>query len=299
MVTTPVLGPGDLVLCSGTVPRATPFRERLEAASAAGFAGISLWGRDYGAARLEGYGDADLKAMVADHGLAVAELDPAWWWTPGARRVRIPPEYDPVDIFRYDEDEMLRLGELFGARSINAAEVLGGQWTKEEAAAGFAELCDRAADRGLLVHLEWLGWSRVPDLATALDIVRLAGRPNGGVCVDTWHCARTGTTAAQLRAVPGETVLSVQINDGPAAAEDDLLDATLHHRRLPGQGEFDLAGYLGALDGIGARAPVGVEVFSDDLHARGATAAATMAAEAARRLLHAGNGGGVGDGTVR
>jgi sugar phosphate isomerase/epimerase len=280
-----VLGPADLVLCSGTLPRATPFLDRLRAASAAGFAGISLWGRDYGAARDEGHSDADLRSMVDDHGLAVAELDPAWWWTPGARDVHIPPAADPVDIFRYDEDALMRIGELFGARSINAADVLGGHWSVEEGAEGFAALCDRAASHGLLVHLEWLAWSKVPDLEVALEIVRLADRPNGGLNIDLWHCARTGATATQVGAVPGQRILAIQVDDGPAAAEENLVDATLHHRLLPGDGELDVLGYLQALRATGSPAPIGVEVFSDALHALGPDAAASLAADAVRRLL--------------
>ncbi len=174
--------------------------------------------------------------MLDDHGLVVAELDPAWWWTPGADGVHIPSDLDPVDIFRYDEGELLRIAELVGARSINAADVLGGRWTVEEGAAGFARLCDRAAEHGLLVHLEWLAWSKIPDMATALETVLLAGRPNGGINVDMWHCARTATDPARLGDLPAGLILAVQIDDGPAAAEDDLVEATLHARRLPVRG---------------------------------------------------------------
>jgi sugar phosphate isomerase/epimerase len=279
------LGPDDLVLCAGTLPRQTPFAERLEAATAGGYAAISLWGRDYRAARDEGYKDADLAPMIADHGLAVAELDPAWWWTPGAGDFSIPPELDPVDVFRYDEAELFRIAEVVGARSLNAADVLGGGWGIEEGAAAFAALCDRAAEHGLLVHLEWLAWSKIPDLAGAWDVVRLADRRNGGLNVDMWHCARTGTTPDDLRGLPGDRVLAVQVDDGPAEPEDDLVDATLHRRLLPGAGAFDLVGYLGALAAIGVSCPTGVEVFSDDLHALGPLEAARRAAEATRDVL--------------
>ena len=122
---------------------------------------------------------------------------------------------------------------------------------------------------------------------TALEIVTLADRPNGGLNIDTWHCARTGTTTAQLGAVPADRLLAIQINDGPAVAEDDLVDATLHHRLLPGEGDFDLTGCLRALSEAGSRAPLGVEVFSDELHSRGPEEAARLAGEAARRLLDA------------
>lgn len=279
------LGTGDLVLCSGTVARATPFRDRLEAASAAGYAAVSLWGRDYQSARDEGYSDADLVALLDDHGLAVAELDPVWWWTPGADRFSIAPELDPIDVFRFGEADLFRIAELFGARSLNAADVLGGDWGVADAAASFAGLCDRAAEHGLLVHLEWLAWSRIADLATALEVVTAADRPNGGLNVDTWHCARTGTTAADLLAVPGERVLAIQVDDGPAEPEADLVEATLHRRLVPGAGAFDLPGYLRALRAIGADVPIGVEVFSDDLHALGPTEAARLAADATRALL--------------
>jgi sugar phosphate isomerase/epimerase len=278
------LGPEDLVLCSGTLPRATPFLERLQAAVAGGYAGLSLWGRDYAAARHEGYGDAEIAALLADHGLVVGELDPAWWWTPGAASFRVPPELDPIDVFRFDESELLRIAGVVGARSLNAADVLGGTWSIEEGAQAFAALCDRAAEVGLLVHLEWLAWSRVPDLETALQIVQLADRPNGGINVDAWHCARTGTTVEELLSVPAGRVLAIQVDDGPAAPEEDLIDATLHRRLLPGEGDFDLTGYLGALRTIGAEAPVGVEVFSDDLHSLGPAEAARRAAAATRAV---------------
>ncbi len=280
-----MLGPDDLVLCSGTLARETPFRERLDAAAGAGYRGVSLWGRDYQAALDEGYSDADLVALLDDHGLAVAELDPVWWWTPGAESFSIPPELDPIDVFRFGEAELFRIGEVLGARSVNAADVLGGDWGVADAADRFAALCDRAAEHGLLVHLEWLAWSRIPDLATALEVVTLADRPNGGLNVDMWHCARTGTTAADLGSVPAGRVLAIQVDDGPAEPEEDLVEATLHRRLLPGAGSFDLHGYLGALRASAVRAPVGVEVFSDDLHALGAAEAAGRAARATRALL--------------
>jgi sugar phosphate isomerase/epimerase len=280
------LGPGDLVLCSGTMPRHTPFLTRLEAAVSAGYSALSMWGRDYRAARNEGHSDADVVSMIADHGLAVAEIDPAWWWTPGAEGFRVPDELDPVEVFRYDQAELFRIAELVGARSLNATDVLGGRWSVEEGAAAFAALCDRAAEHGLMVHLEWLAWSRIPDLATAWEIVRWADRPNGGLNVDMWHCARTGTTGEDLLAIPGDRVLAIQVDDGPARPEEDLVAETLHRRLLPGDGEFDLVGYLSALRTVGAAAPVGVEVFSDDLHALGPLEAARRAADATRHVLN-------------
>ncbi len=275
----------ELVLCSGTLPRTVPFAERVAAAARAGFAGISLWGRDYAAARAEGLSDEDLRVMLGDHGLYVAELDPAWWWLPGASEVSIPPSLDTEDVFRFGEEDLFAVADALGARSLNAVDVFGGQWSVEDAAEEFAGLCRRAGDHGLLVHLEWLPWSKIPDLATATEIVRLADRRNGGLNVDAWHLVRAGDTPADLAKVPGELVLGVQLDDGPGAPEADLVHATLHDRLLPGEGEFDLAGIVGALRATGTAAPIGVEVFSDSLHAVPADEAAQRAAERTRRVL--------------
>jgi sugar phosphate isomerase/epimerase len=279
------LGPDSLVLCSGTIPRDTSFRARLKAAADAGYNAVSLWGRDYDRARRDGHSDAEMRTMLDDDGLVVAEVDPAWWWTPGATEITIPAELDTMDVFCHGENDLLRMAEAMGARSLNAADVFGGRWSVDEGAEAFATLCDRAAEHGLLVHLEWLAWSRIPDVQTAWDVVRVADRPNGGLNIDTWHCARTGTTADDLRALPGERVLAIQLDDAPQRAEDNLIDATLHDRMVPGEGELDLAGYLGALRDIGVSCPVGVEVFSDALHASGPGVAARTAADATRKVL--------------
>jgi sugar phosphate isomerase/epimerase len=281
------LGPGDLVLCSGTLSREVSFPARLEAAVAGGYAGISLWGRDYWAARRVGLSDADIRLMLSDHGLAVAEIDPAWWWLPGASDVQIPVEADREEVFRYGEAELFRIAEVVGARSLNAVDVFGGDWGLDEASERFAALCDRAAEHGLLVHLEFLPWSRIPDVTTAWEVVRGADRPNGGVAVDSWHWFRGGGDEAVLRSIPGERILGIQLSDGPAAAEPNLIHATLHERRLPGDGEFDLRALFSLLDEIGASAPIGLEVFSDDLHAMPPSEAAVRVADAARKLLSA------------
>jgi sugar phosphate isomerase/epimerase len=281
------LGGDDLVLCAGTLPRETPWIDRLAAAASAGFTGLSVWARDYAAARQDGCSDSDLRAQLADHGLAVAELDPAWWWTPGDVDVSSLVAIDDMEVFRFGEAEMFAIADALGARSINAADVLGGRWGVDEAAEAFAGLCDRAAEHGLLVHLEFLPWSRIADLTTAWEVVRRAGRPNGGLALDAWHWFRSDTPSdvATLRTIAGDKVLAIQLDDAPAQAEPKLMSATLHERLLPGEGAIDLTALLGTLRDIGAAAPIGVEVFSDALHALGPFEAAQRAADATRAVL--------------
>src|SRR4029077_8050861 len=106
-----------------------------------------------------------------------------------------------------------------------------------------------------------------------------------GIAIDSWHFTRSNGDLDELRALPGTLVKSVQLNDGPLAPEADMMEATLHERRLPGDGEFDLTGLIAALDAIGADAPFGVEVFSDELDALSPADAARRAAIATRRVI--------------
>jgi sugar phosphate isomerase/epimerase len=279
------LGAADTVLCSGTLGAGISFRERLAAAQAGGFSGLSLWGRDYQAARDEGLSDQDIRLLLADHGMSVAELDPAWWWLPGASDIRIPPEFDEERIFGFAERELFGVADAVGARSLNAVDVFGGTWSLDAAAAAFAGLCDRAAEHGLLVHLEFLPWSRVPDLATAWRVIRGADRPNGGLMLDAWHYFRSGPDSTLLRSIPGASILGVQLSDAPAAPESEPLQATLHARLLPGQGELALPTLLTDLRATGTGAPLGVEVFSDALHALPPEEAGRLAGLALRAVL--------------
>jgi sugar phosphate isomerase/epimerase len=162
--------------------------------------------------------------------------------------------------------------------------VFGGPWSLDEAAAAFARLCDRAAEHGLLVHLEFLPWSRIPDLATAWQVVHAADRPNGGIMLDAWHYFRSAPDGALLRSIPGSSILGVQLCDAPAVPETNPLHATLHERLLPGDGELALPTLLADLEATGTDAPLGVEVFSDALHALPPEDAGRLAGVAVRRV---------------
>ena len=253
------LGRNSLVLCSGTLgatrASANGWRWRPPPGSTPSRCGAATIDR----AQSEGHSDDEMRTMLADHGLVVAEVDPAWWWTPGAPDDRAQPGRASTlwTSFATARTSCWPWRKLVGARSLNAAEVLGGTWGIEEGAQAFAALCDRAAEHGLLVHLEWLAWSRVPDVSTALEVVRRAGRPNGGLNVDTWHCARTGTTPDDLRALPGDGCSAIQLSDVPCAAEENMIDETLHRRRCPGRASSTSPATCSALRTPGCAAPSG------------------------------------------
>jgi len=57
----------------------------------------------------------------------------------------------------------------------------------DETSAGLAAICDRAAEHGLLAHIELLPFGGIPDLNSARSIGEAADRPNGCLTIDSWH----------------------------------------------------------------------------------------------------------------
>lgn len=273
------LGPADLVLCAGTLARAS-LPERIEAAVAGGYRGLSLFPSDVRRARAEGLDDATLRSLLADHDLLIAELDPLMSWLPGV---------DPgTGRFATSEDECYAIAESIGARSINCVVFSPTPVPQDVLVGSFAALCDRAADHGLLIHLEFMPWTQIATVLDALAIVRAADRPNGGIMFDTWHHFRGPLTNADLVAqVPAERILAVQLNDAPRRAEPNLVEETLNRRLVPGDGDIDLREVLRFLRDGGSPAPLGVEVFCEALLPLKPVDAAVRCAEGVRRVLAA------------
>jgi sugar phosphate isomerase/epimerase len=269
------LGRDDLVLCSGTI-RAASFAHTVSAAGAAGFQGVSLYYDEYAIARAEGWSDADLRALLDDNGVAVAEIDGRMDWLPGDHGA--PGVADFVAAAGALEARSMTVLEVHG-RSIGTDVPL------DVAAEAFAAVCDRAADHDVLVHLEYFPWSGIPDFSVAHDIAETAGRTNGGVMVDVWHHVR-GRDAGRLD-FGGQcaSVLAVQVSDVAAVPHGDVRVETLHHRLLPGQGVGDIAILLQALRDQGCTAPMEVEVYSDVLSRLPPADAARRAGCALRDVL--------------
>lgn len=269
----------DLVLCSGTL-LGHPLRAKIRAAAAADYAGITLWPDDVAQARSEGLADVDIRALLADHDQVVVDMDPLLDWTPEAR-----PKPGEALVAVTPEAEFYTIAEAFGARSLNVVQGFGRTLDLDRAAEDLAGVCDRAREHGLVVTVEFLPWSGIPNASVALDLVRRCGRANATVLVDTWHWFRGGADLALLEALPGAKIGSVQLNDAPATAAENLMLESMQDRRMPGEGAIPIADVVRTLDAIGSRAPIGVEVFHES-HARlDPNDVALRAAEATRRVL--------------
>ena len=77
--------------------------------------------------------------------------------------------------------------------------------------------------------------------------------------------SKLGIAPDDLRRIPVEYLSWVELSDGRLDDMDDLVDETVNHRELPGEGEFDVRGYVEVCRDHGYPGPWGVEVLSEEL----------------------------------
>ncbi len=250
----------DLVFCSSAMP-GIPLLDRLGPVSAAKFTALSLMPSDVWALEETGMAASEIATRIADAGLKVAEMDCTACWMP---RQRTQGDGGDLSLLLrgLTMGKVVDTAARVGAASVVAVDIADTLPPLEEAAAGFASLCDYAAQHGLRAHIEFLPVGGIQTLAQAWAIVSAAGRPNGGLTIDAWHFFRSGSTLEQLARIPGDRIYTVQLCDAPATPQEDLWSELMTARLLPGEGNLDVVGLVRTLDAIGSTAPFGVEVFN-------------------------------------
>ncbi len=124
-------------------------------------------------------------------------------------------------------------------------------------------LAERAAEHGIRIAYEALAWGRhVDTYLHAWRIVRMAGHPNLGTCLDSFHILSRGSDPGGIEAIPGDKIFFLQLADAPLLAMD-VLQWSRHYRCFPGQGGFDLAGLLAHVLRTGYAGPLSLEIFND------------------------------------
>lgn len=289
----------DLLLPGATLGH-PPLLDHIRLAAGNGFAGLSIRTADYMQALAEGSTAEQIRARIVDAGLLVADIDCI---------APILGSGEPGgEFYGATEDDVLRCAEALGARSVNLIlqknreDSASGAPTPdtheavvEAAAADAARVADRAADIGVLVHLEPIPFMPIKDAVTALEVVAEADRSNLGLQIDAWHHFRgpipvpaTPEAMAESCGVffsfPGQRIFAIQVCDaGPPQGRP--FEDTMKRRLFPGAGEFPLATLIATLRLIGCQAPISVEVFSDPLPPDQQETRARQAAETARSLI--------------
>ncbi len=233
--------------------------DRCAQAREVGFSGIGIWHADLQHV-LETRSLAEMKKVFDDNGLQHLELEFLMDWF-----------LDPGDERRAASDAtrelLLAAAGALGAHHIKIGNIPGTPCGIPRLAERFGELCAEAAERtDAKIVYEFMPFDvNVRSVDSALAVVAGAGAANGGIAIDTWHMSKLGIAPGELRRIPSEYLSWVELSDGRREDMDDLVDETVNHRRLPGEGEFDLRSYIEVCRECGYDGPWGVEVLSEEL----------------------------------
>jgi sugar phosphate isomerase/epimerase len=233
--------------------------DRCANAAKSGFRGIGLWHSDI-EHQLETCTLKEMKQIFDDAGLRYLQVEflADFFVAPG----------DPL---REDSDKRRKLlfetAAAFDAHHIKIGNIPGTPCELDALIESFAQLClDAAGHTDAKVAYEFMPFDvNVNTLDTALKLATEAGQPNGGIAIDTWHMAKLGIAPDDLRRIPPQYLTWVELSDGQFENMEDPIDEVVNHRQLPGEGEFDIPGYVEACRAVGYEGPWGVEVLSEEL----------------------------------
>ncbi|KPA96761.1 3-dehydroshikimate dehydratase QuiC [Pseudomonas asplenii] len=256
------------VSLSGTLP------EKLDAIAAAGFDGVEIFENDLlyydGSPR-------EIRQRCADLGIAITLFQPFRDFE-GCRRDRLARNLERAER---KFDLMQELGtDLVLVCSNASADSLG---ERQILVDDLHLLAERAGARGLRIGYEALAWGRhVNTYQQVWDIVRQADHPSLGVLLDSFHTLSLKGDPSAIAQIPGDKIFFVQMADAPILAMD-VLEWSRHFRCFPGQGEFDLPGFLAPIIKSGYTGPLSLEIFNDGFRAAPPRA---NAADGLRSLLY-------------
>lgn len=253
--------PARRVMWAASV-RTKSLGERLTAAKLGRFDAMSVFPIDYVSWRNGGLTDKDIRKQIDDAGIKAAVVDPFVQWTPN---FAIPDGYpkENVGFIDHTEEQVFAMADALGARQVNCVEGLGQKHERSELIDALGRVTERAAKRGIALTIEPMPISSIYSLADGWDLVETINSPNLGLTFDTWHFWRAKPDLELLAQIPADKITEVQLADAKKELIGDMLNDLLHHRLLPGEGDFDLASTVKVLREIGAYKSVGPELFSD------------------------------------
>lgn len=246
---------------------------KLAAAAAAGFDAVEIFEPDLVSAPL---GPTRIRERCADLGLGVDLYQPfrdAEGLSPSAFERALRRLDAKLAVMQHLGTDLLLVCSNVGSDSIADDSLIAEQ---------LARMADRAQQAGVRLAYEALAWGHhVNTVDHAWRIVRSCDHPALGLCLDSFHILARGTDPALLASVPGEKMFFLQLADAPHIGVD-MLQWSRHWRSFPGQGDFDLTGFMKPVLEAGYAGPWSLEVFNDVFRQADTT---STAVDAMRSLL--------------
>ena len=231
------------------------FKDRVESASRAGFKGFGIWHADLEHI-LKKYCLREMKQILDDNGMRHVELEFLTdWFLEGERK-------KSSDIRKR---KLFEAAEALSAHHLKIGDFFQEQCSLPRLIDAFAILCAEAGQHGTKIGFELMPFAMIRTLEESIAMVKGAGSSNGGIIFDLWHVVKLGIPYEEVCRVPMEYVVGVELNDGTGHAPWSLHEDTINHRRLCGEGEFDVRGFVQGLQKAGYAGPWGIEVLSAEL----------------------------------
>jgi len=231
------------------------FKDRVESAARAGFKGFGLWHADIDHI-LQRRSLKEMKQIFDDNGIQSIELEFLTDWFLDGERKR------QSDI---QKEKLLRAAEVLQARHVKVGDFYREKTPMPRLIEAFAALCAEGAEHGTKIGFELMPFAMIDTLKDSIKMVEDAGAKNGGIVFDLWHIVKLGIPYEEVGRVPLQFVTSVELNDGTFQAPWSLHEDTVNHRRLCGEGEFDIKSFIDCLQKAGYAGPWGIEVLSEEL----------------------------------
>ncbi|WP_347108945.1 TIM barrel protein [Paenarthrobacter sp. S56] len=236
------------VCLSGTL------KEKMQACAIAGFDGIEIFEQDLVTSSLS---PEDVRKMAADLGLGLDLYQPFRDFD------GVTPELLKANLKRAEAKFQL-MGRL-GMDTILVCSNVATTTIDDDGlrAAQLRDLAELAGDHGVKVAYEALAWGRyVNDYEHAHRLVEMVDHPNLGTCLDSFHILSRDWDTAAIEDINAEKIFFVQVADAPKLSMD-VLSWSRHYRVFPGEGQFELAKFMGHVVRAGYTGPVSLEVFND------------------------------------
>lgn len=196
----------------------------------------------------------------------------------------------PEEDFRAEAERLAALGELYGAPSLQMCTGPVDVQVVKDFAAGTLEPGDKrfrgllgkpedevitetakrvglaadiAADHGLGLYLEPLGWAPVHTLPQALRILEICNRDNLGLTVDFWHFFVAGDTPEDVAKLDPSLIHAVHVCDGIPVPAGEIPDQGVSRNVMTGGGSIPLQEWVDAVKATGYDGWYASEIFCD------------------------------------
>jgi sugar phosphate isomerase/epimerase len=92
-------------------------------------------------------------------------------------------------------------------------------------------------------------------LKASLAMIEGAGAENGGIVLDLWHLMKLKVPYEEVSRIPVQYLVSVELNGGILEPSLSLYEEMVNHRRLCGEREFDINGFVTSVRETGYTGP--------------------------------------------